>query len=122
VDDGSVEKWWSDMTARTSRTAELAARISELRVTEPGARGAVEVTVAGAGSVTDLRLSSRAYDLRPAALADEILATMRRAQTRLAARVAEIAADTVGADSETGRSAVASFAQRYPQDGDHDRR
>jgi hypothetical protein len=57
---------------------------------------------------------------------------MRRAQARLAARVAEIAADTVGADSGTGRSAVASFAQRYPtdrgpkhggaKDGDHGRR
>ena len=122
VDESWLEDWWSDVTGRTSRTAELARRISELRVTEPGARGAIEVTVAGAGQVTDLQLSQRAYDLRPAALAEEILATMRRAQSRLVARVADIAAETVGTDSETGRAAVASFAQRYPDEAGRDDR
>ena len=118
VDEAWTEDWWSAVSARADRAVQLAQRISELLVTESGARGAVEVTVAGSGIVTDLRLSQRAADMRPAALVEAILATMRRAQARLAGRVAEIAADTVGTDSETGRAAVASFAERFPEPPD----
>jgi hypothetical protein len=38
----------------------------------------------------------------------------------LSARVAEIAGDTVGADSAAGRAVVASFEKRYPAEADDD--
>src|SRR5262249_5770288 len=102
------------VSTRADRTAELAQRIAEVRVTGSGAAGAVEVTVAGSGIITDLRLTQRACNLRPALLAEEILAAMRRAQARLPERAATIAAGTAGADTETGRAAVAGFGDRFP--------
>jgi hypothetical protein len=47
-------------------------------------------------------------------IAAQVMAVMRRAQGSLAARVAEVADETVGADSETGRAVVEGFARRFP--------
>ncbi|MCW2900592.1 MAG: hypothetical protein JWO67_2857, partial [Streptosporangiaceae bacterium] len=56
-------------------------------------------------------------------IAAQVMAVMRRAQGSLAARVAEIAGETVGADSETGRAVVDGLARRFPvlPDDDDDR-
>jgi phenylpyruvate tautomerase PptA (4-oxalocrotonate tautomerase family) len=108
------DEWWAGISAHAQRSAQLASQVSELLITELGAEGAIEVTVGGSGVLTDLRLTERAGALAPAALAHEILATMRRAQGRLAGRVAELANDTVGADTELGRAVVDTFTMRFP--------
>ena len=61
-------------------------------------------------------------------IAEDILATMRAAQAELTEHVRQATAETVGADSETGRAVLASFANRFPApaeategDGDADR-
>ena len=64
--------------------------------------------------MTDLRLGE-AIRKRPVdEVAADILATMRRAQAKLAGRMSEIAAQTVGADPEAGRAVVAGFERRFP--------
>jgi DNA-binding protein YbaB len=126
--DAAAERWvadWSDSIAtRAEQSWELARRVGALAVTAEGERGAVEVTVGGTGEVLDLRLTERARELPPARLAEAILTVMRRAQGMLAELAAELAAETVGTESATGRAVVAGFAQRFPpptDDGD-DRR
>jgi hypothetical protein len=74
--------------------------------------------------VTDLRLASGVRNLFPERLAQEILATMRRAQGMLHAAVESAAQETVGADSSTAQAVLASYTRRFPptQAGDGDDR
>ncbi|WP_431882390.1 YbaB/EbfC family nucleoid-associated protein [Micromonospora gifhornensis] len=110
--------WATSMSERAAQAQAMSQRIAELSVSATGADGAVKVTVAGSGIVTDLRLDDRLSNWSGARLAAEIMATMRRAQGRLAGAVSDITAQTVGADSETARAVVASYAERFPAIGD----
>lgn len=94
--------------------ATLADRVATLDASATGADGAITVTVASSGNVTALELDDRVRALAVTDLAGEILRTMRRAQSGLAERVEEAVAATVGADTETGRAVLDSFAQRFP--------
>ena len=126
TDHGAAERWladWSEtMATRAEQSWELSRRVAELAVTAEGERGAVEVTVGGTGEVLDLRLTERARELPAARLAETILAVMRRAQATLTDRVADLAAQTVGTESATGRAVIGSFAQRFPRPDDGDER
>ena len=103
-----VEDWSAAATARAAKAQALADQAAQVSVSAANPDGSVEVTVTASGAMTDLRLSE-AIRKRPAdEVAADILATMRRAQAKLAARMAEIAAETVGSDSATGRAVVAA--------------
>lgn len=109
-----VENWAASVNERAAQAQAMSRQVAELSMTADGAHGAVAVTVAGSGLVTDLRLDDRVRSWSGDRIAAEILSVMRRAQSQLAGQVAVIAARTVGADSETARAVVASFEQRFP--------
>ncbi|MEH0819837.1 MULTISPECIES: YbaB/EbfC family nucleoid-associated protein [unclassified Micromonospora] len=120
-----VRSWSASVSERAAQAQAMSQRIADLTVSATGGHGAVEVTVAGSGTVTGLRLDDRVCGWSGERIAAEIMGTMRRAQARLAEAVADVAAQTVGADSETGRAVVGSYATRFPappDDGDDDRR
>jgi DNA-binding protein YbaB len=121
--DAWVDSWAAGVSARAQAAQELSERVSMLSVSASGRDGAVEVTVAGSGVMTGLRLDDRVLSWPGEEIAAQVMAVMRRAQGSLAARVAEIAGETVGADSETGRAVVDGFARRFPvlPDDDDDR-
>lgn len=100
---------------RAATAKELADRVAALSSTASGVKGTVTVTVDGSGQVSDLRLAAAAGRMPPDELAREILATMRRAQAGLAALATQAVAETVGADTDTGRAVIAGFARRYPE-------
>ncbi|WP_435204137.1 YbaB/EbfC family nucleoid-associated protein [Micromonospora sp. bgisy143] len=110
-----VASWAADISARAARAHELSERVAAMSATAEGADGAVQVTVAASGAMTDLRLDDRVLRWRADEIAAEVLAVMRRAQGRLAPQVAEAAAETVGADSETARAVVGSYESRFPE-------
>ncbi|GIJ25140.1 hypothetical protein Vqi01_03020 [Micromonospora qiuiae] len=113
--------WAASVSERAAQAQAMSQRVAELSISATGADGAVRVTVAGSGIVTDLRIDDRLSSWSGARAAAEIMTTMRRAQGRLAGAVAGIAAQTVGADSETARAVVRSYAQRFPEvDDDHE--
>lgn len=109
-----VRAWATGVAAKAQRYAQMQQRVAEITETDTSADGAVRVTVAASGVPTDLQLSPRAGEREPDRLAAEILASMRRAQGRLPARVAEVMAATVGDDEQTVRSVVTSYQQRFP--------
>jgi hypothetical protein len=113
----AAEDWirsWSDsISERAAAAREMSDRVAGLTVSATDPRRRITATVNGSGGLVDLDLEPEAGRLPMDELAGEILRTMRRAQGRLAERVAEIAAETVGADSETARSVVSSFERRY---------
>ncbi|MEV0153944.1 YbaB/EbfC family nucleoid-associated protein [Micromonospora sp. NPDC050686] len=110
-----VASWTASVSERAARAQALSERVAALSATADGADGAVRVTVAATGAMTDLRLDDRVLRWRADEIAAEVLAVMRRAQGRLAAKVAQATTETVGAESETGRAVVASYARRFPE-------
>lgn len=110
-----VRSWTAQVSAQAEAAATLADRVAGLSATATGVDGAVRVTVASTGAVTDLRLDDRVHRLSGADLAAQILAAMRRAQAGLADQVAAAVRDTVGPDSESGRAVLHSFAHRFPE-------
>lgn len=110
-----VRSWTAQVSAQARAAAELSDRVSTVTASAVGARGAVRVTVAASGVVTALELADRVQRMPGAELAEAIMATIARAQAQLAGQVASAVRDTVGADSETGRAVVASYAARFPE-------
>ncbi|WP_221325815.1 YbaB/EbfC family nucleoid-associated protein [Actinoplanes sp. L3-i22] len=102
------------MSRPRGAAAALADRVATLRASASGADGAVLVTVASSGNVTDLELDDRSLGLGAPGLATEILRTIRRAQSALAGEVADAVEATVGAGTETGKAVLDSFTQRFP--------
>jgi DNA-binding protein YbaB len=116
--DDWVDTWAASISARAQAAQELSERVSMLSVSASGRDGAVRVTVAGSGVMTDLRMDDRVLCWPADEIAAQVMSVMRRAQASLAARVAEIADETVGADSETGRAVVNGFVRRFPEQPD----
>ncbi|MEU4339060.1 YbaB/EbfC family nucleoid-associated protein [Micromonospora lupini] len=110
-----VASWSASISERAAQAQELSERVAAMSATAEGADGSVQVTVAASGAMTDLRLDPRVLGWRADEIAAEVLAVMRRAQGRLAPQVAEAAAETVGADSETARAVVGSYESRFPE-------
>ncbi|TQS42640.1 YbaB/EbfC family nucleoid-associated protein [Cryptosporangium phraense] len=107
-----VRNWSAAASERAERTMQMAEEVAGLSVSARSA--GVVVTVTASGAVTDLRLTDAVRGWPVDRLAADILTTMRRAQAELAGRVAEIAARTVGPDSETARTIVRSYQARFP--------
>ncbi|MEK8108251.1 YbaB/EbfC family nucleoid-associated protein [Micromonospora sp. M12] len=63
-----------------ARAQELSERVAAMSATAEGAHGAVQVTVAASGAMTDLRLDDRVLRWQATEIAAEVLAVMRRAQ------------------------------------------
>jgi len=110
----AMRSWSEQVSSGTEAAAELADRVATLSAQASGGDGAIRVTVASSGVVTGLELDDRVLRLPGAELAGEILRTMCRAQAALTDRVAEAVDETVGADTETGKAVLESFAQRFP--------
>lgn len=116
VDDAEewVRSWSSQVSGRAEAAAALADRVAGLTASAAGADGAIKVTVASSGNITGLALEDAVQGYPGAELAAQIMRVMRRAQAGLRERVAAAVDETVGADTETGRAVLDSFAQRFP--------
>ncbi|MFR9777790.1 YbaB/EbfC family nucleoid-associated protein [Micromonospora sp. MS34] len=110
-----VRSWAASVSDRAAQAQEMSRRVGDLTATAAGADGAVRVMVAASGVVTELRLDDRVRSWPAARIAAEIMATMHRAQAGLAGAVADVAAQAVGAGSETARAVVASYTTRFPE-------
>lgn len=110
------ERPFSEVSAEARHTLE---RLGELRsqaervsVTETSADGSVTVTVNSGGVLTDLIITDQAGDRPGARIAATVLATMRRAQARIADRMAEVMrAD----DPELRDRVLAVYHDRFPE-------
>ncbi|MEH0982924.1 YbaB/EbfC family nucleoid-associated protein [Micromonospora sp. CPCC 205556] len=114
--DRFVASWAAGISERAAQAQALSDQVAAISATAEGAQGAVRVTVAATGAMTDLRLDDRVLRWRADEIAAEVLAVLRRAQGRLAGQVAEAAAGTVGADSATARAVVSSYESRFPEE------
>ncbi|HET6530205.1 MAG TPA: YbaB/EbfC family nucleoid-associated protein [Actinoplanes sp.] len=114
---GWVRSWSSQVSGRAEAATALADRVAVLTASATGAEGAIRVTVTSSGNLTELELADDVRRLSGAALAEQIMRVYRRAQAGLTERVAEAVGETVGAETETGRAVLESFAHRFPAQG-----
>jgi DNA-binding protein YbaB len=113
-----IEQWADQVAQKAERYQAMQARVAEITVTESSSDGAVRLTVASSGVVTDLELSDRATEQPARQLAAQIMDTMRRAQGKLSGQVAEVMQASVGDDQETVAAVVSSYQQRFPEQPD----
>ncbi|WP_030434866.1 YbaB/EbfC family nucleoid-associated protein [Actinoplanes subtropicus] len=107
-----IDDWQAGIDERAARARELSARLSRLSARARSDDRLVTVTVGAAGDLVGLELDERTRQRPAAETARTILKTLRAAQARLTAAVADATAETVGADSPTGRAVLASYAGR----------
>lgn len=109
-----VQAWVAGVAAKADRYQDMQQRVAEITETATSPDGMVRVTVASSGIVTGLQLADRSVERGAQRLATEVLDTMRRAQSRLSGRVAEVMAATVGDDPQTVDAVVSTYQQRFP--------
>jgi hypothetical protein len=113
-----AERWLADWSASISERAEraqrLADRVAGLSGSAEAAGGLVEARVDSTGALVGLHLDDRLTGWPAARVEREIMTAVRRAQAVLTGRVAEAVADTVGADTETGRAVLDGYDRRFP--------
>jgi DNA-binding protein YbaB len=107
-----VDDWQAGFEERAAQARELAARLSELTATARSEDGLVEVTVGSSGALVGLELDEDIRRQSADKTAREILATLGAAQAAMTKAATAVTAETVGAESETGRAVIASFTAR----------
>lgn len=117
-DLNEAEQWVADWSAAVSERAEqaqrLAARVAGTTATADGAGGLIEVRVDSSGALTALHLDDRVTGWPAARIERMIMSTLRQAQTALFNQISAAVADTVGADTETGRAVLDGYERRFP--------
>jgi DNA-binding protein YbaB len=101
--------------AKAERYHAMQAAVGQVSVTESSKDGLVAVTVDSAGNVTDLRLTDRVRQLTGSQVASAVLATLRRAQSRLPERLGEVMAATIGDDRATVDTIVGNYRSKFPE-------
>ncbi|MBP2321961.1 DNA-binding protein YbaB [Kibdelosporangium banguiense] len=110
-----LERWAAGVAAKAERYQDMQRQVTAVTSTETSRDGVVTVTVDSAGAVTDLRITDQVRTMPGAQVAQLVLTTMRRAQSRITAQVAEIMQDTVGEDAQTVDAVVSNFRNRFPE-------
>jgi YbaB/EbfC DNA-binding family protein len=107
-----IDDWQAGIEARAAQTRDLAARLSMLTTTANSEDDLVSVTIGASGAITDLVLKEGIRERPAAETAREILQTLRAAQASLTEAATAVTAETVGADSATGKAIIASYVAR----------
>lgn len=101
--------------AKSERFGAVRRQVESSVIDEESPDGVVKVSVRASGALAGLQLSDRARELSPPQLASLVMATVGRAQGRIAGRVRQIARDNgVGEDPATS-TMVARFAEEFPE-------
>src|SRR6185436_18544864 len=109
-----VHDWERSLQEQAAKAKTFADRGATITATATDKDRVVEVTVDASGAVTGLNLSERIRKMAAHEVGDLILSVMRKAQAQLFQQNAQVATETMGEDSQVGRSVVASYEQRFP--------
>jgi DNA-binding protein YbaB len=114
--EAMLDNWLADAEASAARYQQLGKDMAAVSVAESSPDGLITVTVDAGGLVTGLRISERATESAPGpALAATVLATMRRAQARIAGQVAELMRTTIGSDPAMEETVLGGLGAKFPE-------
>ncbi|RKT53053.1 YbaB/EbfC family nucleoid-associated protein [Saccharothrix australiensis] len=110
-----IARWAAGVAAKAEKYQAVSRQVADVTVDEASGDGLVRLSVTASGALASLEISDKSREVSGAALAATIMATMRRAQSRLAGRVSEIVA-AVGVDEPgTAEALVSSYRRRFPE-------
>jgi DNA-binding protein YbaB len=110
-----VDQWVARAKAKAARYQAMQAAVGQVSVTESSQDGVVTVTVDSAGNVTDLRITDQVKEMSGARVSSAVLATLRRAQSRLPERLGEVMAAIIGDDQRTMDTIVGNYRSKFPE-------
>ncbi|GLY65632.1 YbaB/EbfC family nucleoid-associated protein [Amycolatopsis taiwanensis] len=103
-----------DVAEKARRYQEMRAGLATVAVTESSPDGAVTVTVDASGLLTGLRIEDRGAPQPGRQVAATVLATLRRAQSRLPQLAAEVMR-SIEDDPAAVDEALAGYRDRFPE-------
>ncbi|MFL6144413.1 MAG: YbaB/EbfC family nucleoid-associated protein [Labedaea sp.] len=107
---------WERRVAETAqRYRLLQERLAQLSITESSGDGAVKVTVSAGGQLTGLVLRERWRPEPLDAIADEVMACVRRAQARIPELLRQAMFDTVGDQDPNTHLLLDDARRRFPE-------
>jgi DNA-binding protein YbaB len=114
-----IENWERNATEKAAKFQAMADRVAEVSITESVAGGAVSATVGNNGIPTDIAMTERVREMSPDEIAANVMAAIRKAQSRYPRALAAIVAETVG-DDPAGQHVIATAEQNFPAPEDED--
>ncbi|RKT70124.1 YbaB/EbfC DNA-binding family protein [Saccharothrix variisporea] len=110
-----IARWVAGVAAKAEKYQQVSNQVAEVVVHEVSRDGLVRLSVGASGALQHLEISDKAREVSGATLAASIMATIRRAQSRIAGAVSEIVT-SVGVDEPgTAEALVSSYRQRFPE-------
>jgi DNA-binding protein YbaB len=110
-----LDRMVADARAKAERYQAMQAQVGQVSVTESAKDGLVTVTIDAAGNVTDLRITDAVKEKSGSQVAEAVLETLRKAQSRLPERLGEVMAATIGDDQQTIDTIVDNYRTKFPQ-------
>jgi DNA-binding protein YbaB len=111
-----IERWEQETAEKAAGFQRMAERVERVSITESVAGGAVRVTVDHNGLPTGIWMTDAVLAMEPAEIAANVMAAIRKAQSRYPRQLAEILADTVGTDDPAARHILARAEESFPAD------
>ncbi|GAA2647956.1 YbaB/EbfC family nucleoid-associated protein [Paractinoplanes durhamensis] len=112
-----IDEWEQSLTRRAEHARKLAERAAAISATARSEDDLIEVTVGAEGQIERLHLDERTRRQPAEDTARQILETLNAAKAKMIEQFDEAVSETVGADSETGRTLVAGLRRRLGQTG-----
>jgi DNA-binding protein YbaB len=106
-----LRAWKENVDRTTAKAAAMSEQLARLRVTARDGNGLAEVTIDSAGVLVDLELTERIHRFEPGVVARAVLSALREARTKAADRAHQIAVETMGPDSLSGRTTADRMRQ-----------
>jgi DNA-binding protein YbaB len=115
-----IEDWQRKAIENAARFREMAEQVEQVTITESVAGGAVRVTVDHNGLPIDIAMTDGVRAMEPDEIAFNVMAAIRKAQSRYPSRLAEILAHTVGEDDPAARHILAKAEETFPAPPEED--
>ncbi|GAA5186617.1 hypothetical protein GCM10023322_33250 [Rugosimonospora acidiphila] len=107
-----VDGWLAGIEDRAARARALSGLVAELTATASNADRSITITVDSSGLLSGVTMDDAVRRHSGQWIAQEVLATTRKAVARLADRIGGAVDETVGRDSPEGRAVTALFQAR----------
>ena len=108
-----IENWERNAAEKAAKFQNMADRVAEVSITESVADGAVSATIGTNGIPTNIAMTDRVREMPPDEIAANVMAAIRKAQSRYPQALAAIVAETVG-DDPAGQHIIRTAEQNFP--------
>ena len=109
-----IDNWERHAEEKAARFQAMSEQVEQLSITESVAGGAVTATVGHNGIPTDIAMTDGVRGMAPQEIAANVMAAIRKAQSRYPARLAEILAETVGEEDPASQHILATAERSFP--------